>query len=304
MKAWGRLLRLSLAPTAAADIAAGVVFGSRGAWIDGASPWLLIVASLAIYHGNLAINDWHDREHDARTRPGRPLPSGAIPARAALALGLLLVALGVALAFAAHPRCGAWMSGVAIAALAYNTIGRGAWMGPLLLAACRAGNLGAGLLLARWLGAASIETGQVAWFCGLYFAYVFTLSRLGRMEDAEDAAPLGRRPALYLSVCALVLVCVPLASRWPPASVARALALAIAASAAVGLAHAAWNTREWDRARVERAMGLTLRRLLMFTAAVAILALQPVVLAPVAVALAILCGYPLSRGLRVVFPPS
>ncbi len=304
MKAWGRLLRLSLAPTAAADIAAGVVFGSRGAWIDGAAPWLLIAASLAIYHGNLAVNDWHDRDHDARTRPLRPLPSAAIRPASALSVGVALVALGIALAFLADPACGRWMGGVALAALAYNTIGRGAWTGPILLAACRAGNLGAGLNLARWVGVESIETPQVAWLCGLYFAYVFTLSRLGRMEDAEDAAPLRRRPALYLSVCALVLVCVPFVPRWPPAGLARGLALAIAAAAAVGLARAAWSTPDWDRAKVERAMGLTLRRLLVFAAAIAILAVQPIVLAPVAVALAILCGYPLSRSLRRVFPPS
>ncbi len=304
MKAWGRLLRLSLAPTAAADIAAGVVFGSRGEWIAGASPWLLIWASLAIYHGNLAVNDWKDREHDARTRPGRPIPARSIAPGAALSLGLALVGLGVALAFRAQFECGLWMSAVALVALAYNTFGRGAFTGPFLLGACRAGNLGAGLMLARWMGTHTGRSIEVAWLCGLYFAYVFTLSRMGRMEDAEDAAPLGRRPALHLAVCAFVLLCVPLAPRWPPAGIARVLALVLTGAAAAGLARVAWRTPAWDRIAVERAMGLTLRRLLIFTAAVAILALQPVALVPVVVALGILCGYPLSRGLRGVFPPS
>lgn len=304
MKAWGRLLRLSLAPTAAADIAAGVVFGSQGAWMAGASPWLLIAASLAIYHGNLAINDWNDREHDAKTRPSRPLPSRAIPPVAALGVGLGLVLLGAALAFRARFECGVWMSGVALCALAYNTVGRGAWSGPMLLATCRAGNLGAGLQLARWVGVPAIEWSEIAWISGLYFGYVFALSRLGRMEDAEDAAPLGRRPSIYLAACALALLCVPLAPRWPPATTARCLALVFAGAAAAGLVKTAWSTPAWNRGLVERAMGMTLRRLLVFTGAVAILALQPAVVAPVAAALAILCGYPLSRGLREVFPPS
>ena len=43
-------------------------------------------------------NDWADREHDAKTRPGRPIPSGAIPAGLALALGLGLLVLGPVLA--------------------------------------------------------------------------------------------------------------------------------------------------------------------------------------------------------------
>jgi 4-hydroxybenzoate polyprenyltransferase len=304
MKAWGRLLRLSLAPTAAADIAAGVVFGSHGEWIAGASPWLLICASLAIYHGNLAVNDWRDRDHDARTRPGRPIPARRVTPGAALSLGLGLVGLGVGLAFGAAFECGLWMSAVAVVALAYNMFGRGGFTGPVLLGACRAGNLGAGLMLAGWMGTRTGELNEVAWLCGLYFTYVFTLSRMGRMEDAEDAAPLGRRPSLHLGVCAVVLLCVPLAPRWPPAEIARLLAFVLTAAAAAGLARAAWSTPAWDRATVERAMGLTLRRLLIFTGAVAILALQPAIAAPAVVAIGILCGYPLSRGLRGVFPPS
>jgi hypothetical protein len=221
-----------------------------------------------------------------------------------LTLGLALVCGGVALAFLARFECGLWMSAVATLALAYNLFGRGAWTGPLLLGACRAGNLGAGLMLARWTGVQEGAPLEVAWLCGLYFAYVFTLSRMGRMEDAEDAAPLARRPSVHLFVCALVLLCVPLAPRWPPAGIARIVALALVGTAAAGLVRAAWKTPAWDRSGVERAMGLTLRRLLVFTAAIAILALQPIVAVPMVVATVILCGYPLSRGLRGVFPPS
>lgn len=304
MKAWGRLLRLSLAPTAAADIAAGIVFGSRGEWIGGASPWLLIGASLAIYHGNLAVNDWADRAHDGLTRPGRPIPSRAISPGAALALGLSLVALGAALAFCARFEVGLWMCAVALIALTYNLIGRGAWTGPLLLATCRAGNLGAGLALALWAAANRIDATAAAVLCSLYFAYVFCLSRLGRMEDAEDAAPLGRRPSVLLSACALVLIAVPLTPRWPESGAARALAFALTGLAAIGLARTAWTTRHWSRAAIESAMGMALRRLLVFTAAVALLALRPNVVAPIAVALAVLAGYPFSRGLRRIFPPS
>ena len=83
VRALGQLLRLSLAPSAAADVAAGLVLGGRGHVPAGAAPWLLLGGSLSIYTGALALNDWADRERDRAERPERPLPSGAISPGAA-----------------------------------------------------------------------------------------------------------------------------------------------------------------------------------------------------------------------------
>ena len=65
--AWGQLLRLSMAPSALADAAAGVLLGA-GAWPGERAGWML-AASFCAYHGGMALNDWADREGDARTRP-------------------------------------------------------------------------------------------------------------------------------------------------------------------------------------------------------------------------------------------
>ena len=65
---WGALLRLSMSPSAAADAAAGVLLGA-GTWPAGPAPFLLVAGSLCVYHGGMALNDWADRGHDARTRP-------------------------------------------------------------------------------------------------------------------------------------------------------------------------------------------------------------------------------------------
>ena len=91
MLALGRLLRLSLAPTALADVAAGTVLGAM-TWPDGLGPFQLMLASACVYHGAMALNDWADRAADARTRPGRPIPSGAIAPYTALALAVTLLA--------------------------------------------------------------------------------------------------------------------------------------------------------------------------------------------------------------------
>ena len=78
-------------------------------------------------------------------------------------------------------------------------------------------------------------------------------------------------------------------------------ALLLAISGALGLVHAARRSGVWSSDDLTRATGLGLRRLLVFTAAVALSAGGP---ASWIVAGAILCGYPVSFALRGVFPPS
>lgn len=273
-------MRLSLAPTAAADIVAGTLFAAHG-WPGGRAPWLLVGASLCIYHGALALNDWTDREHDARTRPTRPIPSGAVSARAALRLAIALLAGGTALAWSASNASGIALSAVALLAALYDVAGRGPWSGPLLLGLCRAGNLLAGMsvLGAAWaLQPLSLAAG--------YGAYVFFVSRLGRLEDGE-AGEIGRRPSRLLAtgaVCQLVpLLWAPL---WP------------SPLASVGLFVLALR-REWSRANVLEAMGSALRLLLGYSAAVAELGAGSL-----AAFLLVILAYPLAWALRQVFPPS
>jgi 4-hydroxybenzoate polyprenyltransferase len=303
-RALGRLLRLSLAPSAAADVAAGLVFAGRGAFPTGAGPWLLMASSLAVYTGALALNDWADRERDARERPARPIPSGGISARAALGIALGAMALGVALGFAAGPSSGLWMGALAVLAASYDLAGRGPFIGPALLGLCRAGNLGAGLCWSS--GGAPLPAGF--WLvAGIYGAYVFVASRLGRMEDREETIdPTRVRRLLLVALLAFPLLAavllLPLPGLpGPGVPIEAPLALA----AAWGLVAAARQST-WSPAHVERAMGLVLRRLLAFDA---VLALSSARFSAagwdgVAVSAAILAGYPLAHRLRRVFPPS
>jgi 4-hydroxybenzoate polyprenyltransferase len=143
----GRLLRLSLLPSALADVAGGVVLGNLGHWPVGAGPWWLLGSSASVYHGAMALNDWRDREHDRATRPTRPIPSGAVPAGTALTLALLLLGFGPLLALQHSREAALWSLGLSLLAASYDLVGRGPLLGPLLLAACRAGNLGLGLFL-------------------------------------------------------------------------------------------------------------------------------------------------------------
>jgi geranylgeranylglycerol-phosphate geranylgeranyltransferase len=82
--------------------AAGLTF--VGAFVTGglASPVpaaLAVAATVLATGGGNAINDYFDREIDAINRPARPIPRGAVSARAALAFSLVLLftALGLTL---------------------------------------------------------------------------------------------------------------------------------------------------------------------------------------------------------------
>lgn len=307
-RAVARLVRLSLAPTPFADVAAGVLLGAQGQWPGGFLPFGVALGSSSIYHGALALNDYADRELDARERPGRPLPSGDVGPRAALAIGAAL-ALGAPLALAlADLALGAALGTLALLAVLYDFVGRGA--GPTLLALCRGGNLALGIL-AGWIasGGAAVTEGSAPFVRAAlpvavaYGLYVFVVSRLGRMEDG--AAPIGERPRALLRVAGLLLALGPVfAAPDGPALPARLLALALGAAGAFGLFRAAAQPGAFTRADVERCMGLALRRLLVFTAATAAVtwrAGQPDALLVVAL---ILAGYPLSHALRRAFPPS
>jgi len=307
VKSWLRLLRISLFPSAAADAAAGLVYASGGFPAD-ARAWWLVPASLGVYHGALALNDWNDREHDERTRPGRPIPSGAVSPRMALASGIALILSGVACAWLAAPSSALWMGGVAALAVLYDLAGRGAWRGPLLLGLCRAGNLGSGVFWALGAGTAAVVDPARAFApAAAYGLYVFVVSRLGRLEDGEDERAIGARPRALLATAGAILLLAPFAA--PPGTSPSGLAAAclLAACGAFGLARAAFVRRAWTRADVERAMGLALRRLLVASAGVALLALRPG--APsgwdgLLVAAAILLGFPIAHALRRAFPPS
>lgn len=306
MLAFARLLRLSLAPTVAADVIVGVLIGHAGRWPGGGSPWLLVGASLLIYHGAMALNDWADREQDAHTRPGRPIPSGAVSPSAALVLGWAMPAAGVCLAATVSAPLAMGYGLLAACAWVYDLKGRGPWRGPMLLGLCRGGNLALGMALA-WSTQEPVACAPTPILVAaplLYATFIGCVSLLGRLEDGQGGT-LGRRPTRFLKGAAAALGAIPaLGLALSPAPTAWAWA----ACAALALGSAAWllnaiPSEKWTQELVGQAMGRALRSTLPFTAALAILHAGDSVPARW-VALSVLTALPLSHALRRVLPPS
>ena len=136
----GALLRLVRPPnvfTAIADGMAGllVLWGLGLTVPDRAC--LTLVASACLYLAGIVLNDFFDREIDARERPTRPIPSGEVSAGFAALLGFGLMAAGV-LAAASIGRAPAIMAGaLAGAILAYDVVLKHTRLGPLVMGACR-----------------------------------------------------------------------------------------------------------------------------------------------------------------------
>ena len=77
--AYLQIMRFPNIFTAIADVTAGclIVLGSDAQW----APLIaLAISTSAIYAAGCVLNDICDRQIDAKERPERPIPSGAVPA--------------------------------------------------------------------------------------------------------------------------------------------------------------------------------------------------------------------------------
>ncbi|NJQ07911.1 SCO3242 family prenyltransferase, partial [Streptomyces lonarensis] len=179
------LVRAPAALTVPGDVVVGAAAAGRP--LDGRTA-LTAAGAACLYWAGMALNDWADREEDARDRPARPIPSGRVTPNAALATAVGLTAGGLALAAAggggralltrALPLAGAVWT--------YDLVTKSTPLGPPTMAAARALDvlLGAGPGGARRaLPAAALTAG-----------HVLAVTRLSRREvagaeaaDAEQA---------------------------------------------------------------------------------------------------------------------
>lgn len=184
---FARLARPANLPTAAADILAGIAITLflenievlrflKENWIDVLS---LIFSSIALYAGGVVFNDVFDAELDAIERPERAIPSGLIPKRHAVYFGLVLMVLGIALAFNSNVLAGGISVALTIAILTYDAYFKQfGFSGPLNMGICRGLNLLLGMSIVSLIS---------NWYISLVpVIYIFAITLISRGEVHGD----------------------------------------------------------------------------------------------------------------------
>lgn len=177
IKPYLQLVRLPNVFTAAADSLAGWLL-VRGSFAE-PNRWVpLVMASMAIYAAGIALNDCYDYESDRIERPDRPLPSGRVSLRFALALAVGLFGFGLTLAALSGSLASLAVATVLVGCVVLYDVGlRRTSLGPEIMGACRGLNLLLGMSQASQLG------GPAGWLAaGALTLFVAGLTWISRSE--------------------------------------------------------------------------------------------------------------------------
>ncbi|MFE7763359.1 SCO3242 family prenyltransferase [Streptomyces sp. NPDC057438] len=194
-----QLVRAPAALSVPGDVLAGAAAAGRPL---GARTFGVMGSSVCLYWAGMALNDYADATIDAVERPERPVPSGRVPRRTALAVAGALTAGGLALAAASggrHNLLGALP--LAGAVWAYDLKLKSTPAGPAAMACARALDVLAGALAAAGRGPDRTPGTGTALLRGavpaaLVGAHTYTLTALSRHEVSGAPA---RLPAATLA---------------------------------------------------------------------------------------------------------
>ncbi|MFD8972912.1 SCO3242 family prenyltransferase [Streptomyces sp. NPDC059593] len=283
------LVRAPAALTVPGDILAGAAAAGRP--FRGSTAGLA-AASVCLYWSGMALNDYADRDVDAKERPGRPIPSGRVAPRTALAVATALTGTGLALAATAGGRRALGVA-VPLAATvwAYDLRLKDTPYGPAAMATAR----GLDVLMGAVTG-----TGTGAWRSALPAAlavagHTYALTTVSRKE-VEGATASLPAAALATSVALSLTTSASTAARTDRARRAATTALLGGYLAAAGPAQLQAVARP-DAARLQRVVAAGIHALIPLQAALTARHGSP------RAVLSLLAAYPLARRLsRKVSP--
>ncbi len=224
-----RLVRFPLVPTAVADPLAGYLLAlPMGAPLAPFRMAGLAAISACLYMAGMVLNDVSDVVRDRTLHPGRPLPSGEIPLKAAMRCFWLLAALGLGTSLLLGGAVAGMAVALAVLIAAYDLIAK-CWRvsGALVMGACRSFNMMLGMSAA---GASLAFPAEAAWAPPLILgAYVAGITLVSTLEERSPAASrwvaLLLRGIIPLDAVLVLLHGRPLAAAWILALLPLALGL-------------------------------------------------------------------------------
>jgi 4-hydroxybenzoate polyprenyltransferase len=199
IRAFLELTRPANVITALSDILAGMaivgfVFGLKN--YQTSSVLSLGASSMCLYAGGVVFNDIFDRKLDAIERPERALPSGRIGLTTAITGAVLLLGIGLGLAFYQSRLSGFIAGFIVILVLLYDWKSKhNGFFGPFNMGMCRAFNLMLGMSVYE-LGV--IENVQLV-IIPLIYIFAITLVSRGEVHGSKPW-PLWLAAILFLIV--------------------------------------------------------------------------------------------------------
>jgi 4-hydroxybenzoate polyprenyltransferase len=230
-------------PTVWTNVIAGATIANSTA--KPANVVMIGLAMTAFYVSGMYLNDFFDREIDARERPGRPICAGDISAGTVSTIGFALLAVGAVLLAPFGFRALIWGIALAAAIVLYDTWHKENGLAPVIMGLCRAlvylatgAAVGGEIRPALVAGAIALA----AHIIGLtYAAKQENLNQIGRLWPlAVLAGPVVfALPGIsdgWIVVVVILLLCIAdvgavrlLARRATPDAVPRAVSMLIAA---------------------------------------------------------------------------
>jgi heme O synthase-like polyprenyltransferase len=199
-----RLGRVSNLPTVWTNVIAGATIASAAANVGDVA--LIGLAMTAFYVGGMYLNDYFDRDIDARERPGRPIPAGEISAGAVSAIGFALLAIGLTLLAPFGLLTVTWGLVLAGAIVLYDAWHKGNVFAPVIMGVCRAlVYLAAGAAVSGEISFALVA-GAIA-----LAAHIIGLTYAAKQENLNE---IGRLWPLAVLVGPLLFALPDLANGW------------------------------------------------------------------------------------------
>lgn len=200
--AYLQLARPANVVTAWADILAGYAASGLVSSPDLMPLFWLLLSTSGLYAGGVTFNDVFDAELDATERPERPIPSDRISQPEAIALGSVLLTVGIFAAAKVSLLSSELAIAIALLALLYDGVGKHRpLLGPLNMGLCRGGNLLLGMSAAGELSG--------PWFLLciplLYIGAVTAISR-GEVQGGERKTGIVALFLLAATFCGLLLI--------------------------------------------------------------------------------------------------
>lgn len=223
MRVWLDLARAGNFPSVVSNVLAALVLSAPlvTAWPAGGALVLASIGACAVYAGGATFNDVADAGFDARHRPERAIPRGAVTrGRAAGMAGMEMLA-GLALLVWAGAAV-VWGLALGVTILAYDWVHK-RWMGSVvLMAGCRV-----------WLAVAvaslpgHARTPAFLGWVGALFIYIVVLSLIARWEyrPGAPAARLGHAVGRLLALIPLLdaVALLSIGAWWPAMACAVAI---------------------------------------------------------------------------------